>query len=106
MKDDNVKQMRSNRVWLAASSCELDEFRTLVERSASRNDYPLASDLMSSVPVYDGLKARRAAASPEARKEWMAEWVQAFTDGPGIIVIRNAFADPGAIDRSNAHYWA
>ena len=26
MKDDNVKRMRSNRVWLAAGSCELDEF--------------------------------------------------------------------------------
>ena len=36
----------------------------------------------------------------------MAEWVDAFTDGPGIIVIRGAFADLAAIDKANAHFWA
>jgi ectoine hydroxylase-related dioxygenase (phytanoyl-CoA dioxygenase family) len=106
MKDDNVKRMRSHRVWLAADSCQLDEFKGLVERTANRADYPFASELVSNVPVYDGLEARSAAASPETRKELMAEWVEAFTDGPGIIAIRGAFADLTAIDKSNAHYWA
>jgi ectoine hydroxylase-related dioxygenase (phytanoyl-CoA dioxygenase family) len=106
MKDDNVKRMRSNRVWLAAGSCELDEFKGLVERSASRADYPFASDVVSNVPIYDGLEARSAALSPETRKELMAEWVEAFNDGPGIIAIRGAFADLTAIDKANAHYWA
>ena len=104
MKDDNVKRMRGNRVWLTADSCELDEFKGLVERSVNRADYPFASDVVSNVPIYDGLEARGAATSSEARKELMAEWVEAFTDGPGIIAIRGAFADPIAIDRSNAHY--
>ena len=106
MKDDNVKRMRSNRVWLTADSCDLDDFRRIVERSASRADYPLASDLASNVPVYDGARARSAAASSEARKELMAEWVEALTDGPGIIVIRGALADLDAIDRANDHFWA
>jgi ectoine hydroxylase-related dioxygenase (phytanoyl-CoA dioxygenase family) len=106
MKDDNVKRMRSHRVWLAADSCQLDEFKGLVERTANRADYPFASELVSNVPVYDGLEARSAAASPETRKELMAEWVEAFTDGPGIIAIRGAFADLTAIDKSNAHYWS
>jgi ectoine hydroxylase-related dioxygenase (phytanoyl-CoA dioxygenase family) len=106
MKDDNIKRMRSNRVWLSADTCELDAFKALVQRSAKRSDYPFASELASNVPIYDGREAGRAAASPETRKELMAEWVDAFTDGPGIIVIRGAFADLTAIDRSNAHYWA
>jgi ectoine hydroxylase-related dioxygenase (phytanoyl-CoA dioxygenase family) len=106
MKDDNVKQMRSHRVWLTADSCELDEFKGLIERSVDRADYPFASDVVSNVPIYDGDEARSAAASPEARKELMAEWVEAFTDGPGIIAIRGAFADPIAIDKANAHFWA
>ena len=106
MKDDNAKRLRANRVWLTADSCDLDEFRKLVERSVSRADYPFAKDLVSNVPVYDGFKTRGAAASLEARKELMAEWVEALTDGPGIIVIRNAFPDHAAIDQSNAHYWS
>jgi ectoine hydroxylase-related dioxygenase (phytanoyl-CoA dioxygenase family) len=93
-------------VWLTADSCDLDAFRRIVERSANRADYPFASDAVSNVPVYDALEARSAAASPETRKELMAEWVEALTDGPGIIVVRSAFADLAAIDKANAHFWA
>jgi ectoine hydroxylase-related dioxygenase (phytanoyl-CoA dioxygenase family) len=106
MKDDNAKLIRTNRVWLSAESCELDEFRRMVERTVSLADYPFASDATSNVLVYDGLKARSAATSPETRKELMAEWVEALTDGPGIIAIRGAFADTVAIDRTNDHFWA
>jgi ectoine hydroxylase-related dioxygenase (phytanoyl-CoA dioxygenase family) len=106
MKDDNAKLIRKNRVWLAEDSCDLDEFRRIVERAVNLADYPLASEAASNVLVYDGPKARGAAASPETRKELMAEWVEALTDGPGVIAIRGAFADPGAIDAANAHFWA
>ena len=106
MKDDNAKRLRANRVWLTANSCDLEEFKGQVERSLNRADYPFASDVVSNVLVYDGLEARKATASPESRKELLAEWVDAFTDGPGIIVIRNAFPEHTAIDKSNAHYWA
>ena len=106
MKDDNAKRLRANRVWLTADSCDLEEFKGQVERSLNRADYPFASDVASNVLVYDGLEARKAAASPETRKELMAEWVEALTDGPGIIVIRGAFADLTAIDTANAHFWA
>ena len=106
MKDDNVKRLRSNSVWLTADSCDLDAFRRIVERSANRADYPFASDIISNVPVYDGLEARSAAASLETRKELTAEWVHAFADGPGIIVIRGAFADLAAIDKASAHFRA
>ena len=106
MKDDNARRLRANRVWLTADSCDLEEFKRLVERSVNRADYPLASDVVSNVPVYDGLAARSAAGSADTRKESMAEWVEALTDGPGIIVIRGAFAEPTAIDAANANFWA
>ena len=106
MKDDNARRLRANRVWLTADSCDLEAFKEVVERTANRADYPFAVDLASNVPVYDGLQARSAAASPEMPKELMAEWVEALTDGPGIIVIRSAFANLAAIDKANAHFWA
>jgi ectoine hydroxylase-related dioxygenase (phytanoyl-CoA dioxygenase family) len=106
MKDDNARLIRTNRVWIAEESCDLDEFRRMVERSVNPADYPLASEVAKNVLVYDGLKARAAAASPETRKELMAEWVEALTDGPGVIAIRGAFADTTAIDRTNDHFWA
>ena len=71
MKDDNAKRLRANRVWLTADSCDLEEFRRAVERSLNRTDYPFASDVLSNVLVYDGLEARKAAASPESRNGLM-----------------------------------
>ena len=106
MKDDNAKLVRTNRVWLAEESCDLDEFRKIVERSVKSADYPLASDVVANVPVYDGLKVHNAATSPESRKDITAEWVEALTDGPGVIFIRGAFADMTAIDKANDHFWA
>src|SRR5208282_2725168 len=53
-------------------------------------------------------RRRRCAAPPprESRMEMMAEWVEAMTDGPGIIVFRKTFADLGPIEAANAHFWA
>ena len=56
MKDDNAKRLRANRVWLTAESCDLDEFRSIVERSVDSADYPFAHDVVSNVLVYDGLE--------------------------------------------------
>src|SRR6202453_3911262 len=100
MKDDNAKRLRTNRVWLTAESCDLEEFRSVVERSVNRADYPLAHDIVSNVLVYDGLHARGAAGSSEARKELMAEWVDALTAGPRIILLRGPFAEHERIDHA------
>ena len=87
MKDDNAVRLRANRVWLSEASCDLDAFRRIVERSVNRADYPFASDVISNVLVYDGLEARSAAASPESRKDIMAEWVE-FCAMPNSAVPR------------------
>jgi ectoine hydroxylase-related dioxygenase (phytanoyl-CoA dioxygenase family) len=106
MKTDNSKTIRANRVWLEEAACDLDDFRALVERRTDLADYPYASEEKSNALIYDSAAVRTAAAAPDTRKEILAEWVEALTDGPGILVFRNAFPDHAAIDASNKHYWA
>jgi ectoine hydroxylase-related dioxygenase (phytanoyl-CoA dioxygenase family) len=106
MKDDNARRLRANRVWLAEDACDLEAFRAGVERTVNPADYPFAAEVVSNVLIYDGDAVSRAAASPETRREMMAEWVEALTDGPGVIAIRGAFADMTAIDKANDHFWA
>src|SRR5258707_703577 len=36
MKADNLAQIRSDRVWLSKSRCDIDEFRAVVERTNDR----------------------------------------------------------------------
>jgi hypothetical protein len=106
MKDDNIRRLRANRVWLTEDGCDLEAFRALVERKVDPADYPYASDVVSNVPIYEGDAVRAAAASSESRMEMMAEWVEALTDGPGIVVFRKSFADSAPIEAANAHFWA
>jgi ectoine hydroxylase-related dioxygenase (phytanoyl-CoA dioxygenase family) len=106
MKDDNMKRLRAARVYLTQDRCDLDAFRARAEREVHRADYPFAADIVSNVVIYDGDAVREAAASPESRREMMAEWVEAMTDGPGIVVFRNAFADFRPIEDANALFWA
>ena len=106
MKDDNAKRLRANRVWLTEDACDLEAFKPIVEQATNLADYPYATEVASNVLIYDGANIRDAAASPETRREIMAEWVEALSDGPGIVAFRDAFADHAPIDASNAHYWA
>jgi ectoine hydroxylase-related dioxygenase (phytanoyl-CoA dioxygenase family) len=106
MKTDNARTIRSNRVWLEESACDLEEFRAIVERTTDLSDYPYASDVKSKVLIYDSAAVRKAAAAPDTRKELLAEWVEAMMDGPGVVVFRSAFPGHAAIDASNKHYWA
>ena len=48
MKDDNVKRLRADRVYLTEEACDLEAFRALVERTVDSKDYPFASDTIGT----------------------------------------------------------
>jgi ectoine hydroxylase-related dioxygenase (phytanoyl-CoA dioxygenase family) len=98
MKDDNIAKLRSDRVWLTPDSCELDDFIRVIGKTTRAADYPLASDIVSNVPIYDGDALREAARDADARKAMLAEWAEVMLAGPGIVVFKNAFADHAPID--------
>ncbi|MDL5205056.1 phytanoyl-CoA dioxygenase family protein [Streptomyces sp. ALI-76-A] len=87
-----------HRAWLTEQDCDLDAFRSLVERSTDLADHPHASAVEDDVLVYDSDRLRAAGASREVR----AELVRALTDGPGVLVFRGAFPDPAVVDRASA----
>ncbi|HEX2510024.1 MAG TPA: phytanoyl-CoA dioxygenase family protein [Microvirga sp.] len=106
MKADTIEQVRRGRVWLTADECDLDDFAALVERTTDPADYPFAEEMISNVLVYDGAAVREAATSPDTRRALLAEWVEAMTGGPGVVVFRKAFDDSGAVDAASDHFWA
>ncbi|MFJ5726897.1 phytanoyl-CoA dioxygenase family protein [Streptomyces paradoxus] len=82
-----------HRAWLSDQDCDLGAFRALVEQATDPADYPHASAVERNVPVYDcGLL--------EGDRVVQAELVRALADGPGIVVFRGAFPDPGVVDRA------
>lgn len=97
---------RSQKVWLSADCGDLDHFKSLVEKTANPSDWPLAASIEKNILIYDGDLVRSAAEDEDKRRELMAEWVEAFTAGPGIIVIKNALPDAAVVDRATAVFEA
>lgn len=106
MKDDNAARLRADRVFLTEAACDIDDFRALIDCTVDPAAYPFAATVVSNTLVYDGDAVRKASHDPETRRELMAEWAEALADGPGVIVVRGAFADGGQIEAANRHFWA
>ncbi|MBY3066916.1 phytanoyl-CoA dioxygenase [Rhizobium laguerreae] len=101
MKTDNQQKLRADRVWLSEDACDLDEFRTLAEKTTALADYPSASAVEKNVLIYDSSKVMTAAATPEGRRAVLAEICDAFGEGPGVVVFKRAYEDTGIIDRAS-----
>jgi ectoine hydroxylase-related dioxygenase (phytanoyl-CoA dioxygenase family) len=96
----------THRTWITDADCRLEDFRRAVERHTRLADYPLASAVHSNVLTYEGDDVRKAAARPKARAAMQAEWARAMMDGPGILLFRNAFADPAVVDAATDRFFA
>lgn len=75
--------------------CSLSDFRSVVEVSTDPADYPLATEIVREVLVYD-----RASLPLDTDPESIErEWNRALSTGPGVILIRGAFPDTRVVDR-------
>jgi ectoine hydroxylase-related dioxygenase (phytanoyl-CoA dioxygenase family) len=77
--------------WHTPAACDLGEFADLVEQTTDAADYPCADEVVQGVLVY-GAKLRRAADDPESRRTAQTELARALSDGPGIVLVRDAVA--------------
>jgi ectoine hydroxylase-related dioxygenase (phytanoyl-CoA dioxygenase family) len=73
---------------LDPADARLDGLRAVLKDQTDPADYPHASAVEQQVPVYDAARVR--AADP---REVQTEFVGAFADGPGIVVLKGAFSN-------------
>jgi ectoine hydroxylase-related dioxygenase (phytanoyl-CoA dioxygenase family) len=98
MKTDTISQLRADRVYLARDRVWLDELAAITRSETRLDDYPFAAGVASRVLIYDCDAVRRVVAAPEGRRALLAEWAEAMMTGPGVIVLRGAFADLAPVD--------
>ena len=90
----------SGSAYFIEGAGSLDAFVSSLAQTTNAADWPQADRIERNVPIYDGDLIRDVTGA--ARRGLMAEWARAFLDGPGIIVIKGAFSDTGALDRATA----
>lgn len=88
--------------WYDAEDCSLADFREVVEESTRLEDYPYADAVVDNVLVYGPGLADRVE-DPAARRTAQAELAAALLDGPGVVVIKQAFAPP-VVDAATAAF--
>ena len=75
-----------------APDISLDEFCCDTQTVTERRDCPSAIAIEKNIPIYDGAKVTSAIS---------AEWARVIGRGAGVFVVKNAFADKGAIDAAS-----
>ena len=91
MRDDRVGYYREDR-------CDLADFATLASRRTGREDCPNARSIAANIPVYDANALGDFFVDADKRRTLMAEWARILQTGPGVLAIRSAATDLGAID--------
>ncbi len=89
---------------LRTADCDLDDFVALVQQTTDLADFPLATEVVDRVLVYDADRLRSEAAGADGADTVAAELVRALTDGPGVVAIRGAFPDTAVVDRATAAF--
>jgi ectoine hydroxylase-related dioxygenase (phytanoyl-CoA dioxygenase family) len=85
--------------WYTADDCRLDDFRGVVEQTTDLAEYPHADAVEQNVLVYGaGVTGRPGRTVQE-------ELARALTDGPGVVVFRDA-VDGGAVERATEVFTA
>jgi len=105
VKPDTLSEKKTDQNWYSPDSVSLEDLKILTGQKVTLRDYPLASDIGGGqVPLYDCAALRRLLAQPEGRCRIMAEWVSVLKDGPGIIVLKQAFDDVEALDHVTVQF--
>jgi len=84
------------RIHADPTDIDLSEFTTLCQQSTKLVDYPNATDVEQNVLIYD--HSAFVELSAVSRQSLLAELHRALSSGPGVLVIRTAYADTKVVD--------
>ena len=94
------------RGYLSEDDCRLADLIDLVSAKTEAARYPYARGVEQNVLIYDGACLRQELSRPAGRRHVEAELIRALHDGPGIVVLADAFGDLGVVDRATRQFEA
>jgi ectoine hydroxylase-related dioxygenase (phytanoyl-CoA dioxygenase family) len=91
----------TRRTFLTAQDCSVADLAALCEAATDPADYPLAARVEKGVLIYDCPSLVPRIEDPAFTDTLMAEWADAFANGPGVLVLSGAEPDHAMIDRAS-----
>lgn len=96
----------TDRAYLQAEDCDVADLAALCAQETQAADYPLAAEVAKGVLLYDCPALAPRLPDPAFRRSLMAEWIEAFANGPGVIVLKGAEPDLAMLDRASEMFRA
>ena len=81
-------------VFVTEQAVRLADFSALCAQQFNTEDYPLCAQVLNNVPIYQAGTLRNG-----ERLRVMNELHRLFRDGPGVMVVRQAYEDLAVVDR-------
>lgn len=75
-------------------------FKEIVSQTTDIKMTPHAVEIANNIPVYDGAHLEELTANSDKEYDLLSEWTRVFSQGAGIIVIRNGIPDHSVLDRA------
>lgn len=85
--------------WLNPEEARLEDLLKVLEDRTDPADYPFADTIEQEVPLYDAARLRK-----EDPPEVQAELARAFSEGPGIVVLKGAFGKD-VVEATSAEFY-
>ncbi|WP_342754066.1 phytanoyl-CoA dioxygenase family protein [Pantoea sp. MBD-2R] len=89
----------ASHYFVTEEEASVDDFREFCQQRVEANAFPLASEVVSEVLIYD--RAVLEDAAQTHKRTVLNELHQALSYGPGVFVVRNLFPDTEIIDRAS-----
>lgn len=96
----------TDRAYLRAEACDVADLAALCTQETQAADYPLAAEVQKGVLLYDCPALAPRLPDLAFRRSLMAEWIEAFANGPGVIVLKGAEPDLAMLDRASEMFRA
>ncbi|MEK9839300.1 MAG: phytanoyl-CoA dioxygenase family protein [Ilumatobacter sp.] len=92
--------------FLSAADLDPADLIAAVDRSLDAAQVPLASDIVSGVPIYDGALVDSLQPGTESHRDLLTEWATVLADGTGCFAVRAAYADTTVLDEAAEQFFA
>ena len=87
--------------FITADSLDVTAFEALCDRQTRPADYPMASRIVSGVPIYVASDSLAMSQTPSGRRDLLDEWHRCLLEGPGVLVIQGMVNDVQAVDAAS-----
>ncbi len=94
----------ASQSYYSLEGCNLDDFKSLIAQSLSKDALAHADDVQGNIPVYDMARLRPMLGDTSARQSLMAEWGWVLGQSAGVIVLKGAYADTTPLDAATEIY--